>query len=99
MFTYRLRLTEETTERGSADFAIDAGSAEEAAAVLLAAYHRARNTRTNVVELADGQRQFVQRDTLVSVRAFCALLDGAGNESREIRPVGAILSLLGSGHK
>jgi hypothetical protein len=86
MARFNIRLVQQTTEQGSGDFAIEAGSPEAAAAILSDAYKAARAEGSNIVKLPDGQAQVIERTEVLERQVSFLLLDENGDE---VRPVTA----------
>jgi hypothetical protein len=82
----RMLLVEELVETDSGEFIVNAPTPREAARILVRAHEAARDRDSNIVELPDGQRCRIEPNNIVKARAFCVLLDEAGNEQYEIDP-------------
>src|ERR1700730_4625793 len=82
MTIFRIRLIERITSQGSADFQVEARSAEEAAAVVAKAQLQAYIGGSNLVTLPDGQVQVVEPDSEVGRETQVILLDEDGVEVR-----------------
>ena len=86
MTRHRMRLVEHLIEEDSGDFLVEAPTPELAAGILLAAHNRAREQRSNLVALPDGQSRHIEPTNVVENYAFCMLLDKAGRKVKEIDP-------------
>ena len=84
MKKFSIRLVEYTTERGFGDFSIAAETAEAATAALYVAYKIAKSEQSNIVKLADGQMQLIERLEVVDRSVSFVLLDEHGTEVRTV---------------
>jgi hypothetical protein len=84
MTTFKIRLVERITNQGSADFHVEALSAEEAATIVAQAQLQAHASGSNLVTLPDGQVQVVESETEVGRELLLILLKDDGTEVRTI---------------
>lgn len=84
MAMFSIRLVQQITEQGFGDFMIEAGSAEGAAGILLAAYKVAQAEDSSVVKLLDGQVQLIERQEVLGRSVSFKLLDNDGAEVRSV---------------
>lgn len=84
MSAYRIKITETTTQIGTADYMIQADTAEAAAAILSVAYHKTQATGGIVMTLPDGTQEDYNPDVVVQAQVSFALLDASGSVLREI---------------
>jgi hypothetical protein len=84
MTTFRIRLVERITNQGSADFQVEAQSAEEAATIVAQAQLQAHTAGSNIVILPDGQVQIVESEGEVGRELVLILLNDDGIEVRTI---------------
>ena len=86
MTTFRIKLVETSTTRGSAEFAVAATTAEAAAAIVSAAYRVARTQNLAVLTLSDGQTSVVEPSEVIERATRFVLLDEDGSDLQTIVP-------------
>lgn len=84
MPVFNIRLVERTMNEGSADFLVDAPSADAAADIVATAHAISQASGVAIVTLPDGQSQVVEAETVVAQQRSLILLDKDGMELREI---------------
>ncbi len=84
MTIFNIRLVERTTNEGSADFKVNAPTANDAAAIVAEAHARAQVIGSNMVTLPDGQTQVVEAEDVVARDRRFVLVDDQGAEVAEI---------------
>ena len=81
---FNIRLVERITSEGSADFRVDAPSADAAAEIIAAAHSRSQAIGSSIVTLPDGQSQVVESEAVVTQTRSLILLADNGTELQEI---------------
>jgi len=81
---FTIRLVEQTTQQGSADFRVEAATAADAANLIANAHDRSLESGTGWVTLPDGQIQVVEAETVIARARSLLLLDDQGGEIMEI---------------
>jgi hypothetical protein len=84
MAIFQVRLVERVTKQGSADFRVEATSAEEAATTVVQANLRAQANGSHLITLPDGQFEVLESETEIARETALLLLDNDGVEVSEI---------------
>lgn len=87
MANFNIRLVQQVTEQGFADFSIEATTPDAAAELVRKAYKIARAEGSSVVRLNDGQIQVLERVEVLDRSVSFILLDQDGEEIGPIGPL------------
>lgn len=81
---FTIRLVEQTTKQGSADFRVQAATTADAACLVANAHDRSLESGNGLVTLPDGQTEFIEAETVIARSRSLLLLDDQGREISEI---------------
>jgi hypothetical protein len=84
MAIFQIRLVERITKQGSADFRVEATSADEAATTVAQANLHAQVNGSHLITLPDGQFQVLESETEIARETAFLLLNNDGVEVGEI---------------
>jgi hypothetical protein len=87
---YPIRLIEQYSTSGHADFLVEAPTAEHAADIVLDAHHAMRSEGATVINLPDGQSQIIECGPEEGPAIRVVLLDSGGAPTRELRAADAL---------